>query len=371
MDSAQQLPSQACGALPAALVHSGDGSTGIPGHGEGAEAGRAAQPLQAAPADARLLQAEQAQQSHADICGFFNSAPDVADTPTPASDCADTQESVPASDSRDEGDDDEMQDGDIDLARDNAEQHTPEEPLLPLSQNRGHAVWGLSPYASTGSQQSMPPTPGAGASPAQSTPGSAGLAACPQGQGLGPRFREMQVCCLGRAPMWCQQLRSSRRSWTGRVGDIIYLCTTSEGSEQAYNGLQVQTGASLSGRSRLANATDCSMLPEGVSADDVPAYTGADDWGAGGGSSDDDNPEPAETGAAEEAGPSQQAPAASQPEAAGPSQQPASPPARRPRHPAVQRLTKQQSRGSLSGGQRLSQPPLEVSLRCRRRRPAP
>lgn len=59
-----------------------------------------------------------------------------------------------------------------------------------------------------------------------------------------------------------QQLRSSRRSWTGRVGDIIYLCTTSEGSEQAYNGLQVQTGASLSGRSRLANATDCSMLPE-------------------------------------------------------------------------------------------------------------
>ena len=90
-------------------------------------------------------------------------------------------------------------------------------------------------------------------------------------------------------------------------------------------------------------------LLQGVSADDVPAYTGADDWGAGGGSSDDDNPEPAETGAAEEAGPSQQAPAASQPEAAGPSQQPASPPARRPRHPAVQRLTKQQSRGSLSG----------------------
>ncbi len=87
MDSAQQLPSQAGGALPAALVHSGDGSTGIPGHGEGAEAGRAAQPLQAAPADARLLQAEQAQQSHADVCGFFNSAPDVADTPTPASDC--------------------------------------------------------------------------------------------------------------------------------------------------------------------------------------------------------------------------------------------------------------------------------------------
>ena len=90
-------------------------------------------------------------------------------------------------------------------------------------------------------------------------------------------------------------------------------------------------------------------LLQGVSADDVPAYTGADDWGPGGGSSHDDSPEPAETDAAEEAGPSQPAPAAAVREAGGPSQLPASPPARRPRHPAVQRLTKQQSRGSLSG----------------------
>ena len=232
------------------------------------------------------------------------------------------------------------------------------------------------------------------------------------------------------------------------AGDTIHPWHSLGGSEHASNVLQVQTGASLTGRSRLANATDRSTLPEvcwrslslpaqprhllgdaavlapaaasqaccvgvrqhlvkhglpaassdadvtvpdswgladalatdlccpcgttqwacasihslrqpgnlqlhpllqGVSADDVPAYTGADDWGAGGGSSDDDTPEPAEPDAAEEAGPSQQAPAAAVPEPGGPSQQPASPPARRPRHPAVQRLTKQQSRGSLSG----------------------
>ena len=89
MGSVQLLPSQTGSTLPAALVHSGDGSTGIPGHGEGAAAGTAAQPHQAAQADGRLVQAEQAEQSPADVCGFFgafNSAPDVADTPTPASD---------------------------------------------------------------------------------------------------------------------------------------------------------------------------------------------------------------------------------------------------------------------------------------------
>ena len=87
--SAQQLPSQTGSALPAALLHSGEGSTGIPGLKEGAEAGTAAQPDHAAQADGRLAQAEQAGQSPADICGFFGafaSAPDVADTPTPASD---------------------------------------------------------------------------------------------------------------------------------------------------------------------------------------------------------------------------------------------------------------------------------------------
>ena len=89
MRSAQHSPSQAGSASPAALVDSGDGSTRIAGHGEGAEAGTAAQPHQAAHADGRLLQAELAAQSPADICGFFgafNSAPDVADTPMPASD---------------------------------------------------------------------------------------------------------------------------------------------------------------------------------------------------------------------------------------------------------------------------------------------
>ena len=85
MGSAQQSPLQAGSALP---VHSGDDSTGVSGDGEGAEAGTAAQPDQAAQADGRLGQAEQAEQSPADVCGFFgafNSAPDVADTPTPAS----------------------------------------------------------------------------------------------------------------------------------------------------------------------------------------------------------------------------------------------------------------------------------------------
>ena len=111
----------------------------------------------------------------------------------------------------------------------------------------------------------------------------------------------------------------------------------------------VESAPSIHSSLRQQGSLQPKSLLQGLSADDVLLYTGADDWGAGGGSSDDDNPEPAETDAGEEAGPSQQAPAAALPEAGGPSQQPASPPARRPRHPAVQRLTKQQSRGSLSG----------------------
>ena len=48
----------------------------------------------------------------------------------------------------------------------------------------------------------------------------------------------------------------------GKGRDIIHLFTTSVASAFPHNALQVQTGASLSGRSRLANATDCSTLPE-------------------------------------------------------------------------------------------------------------
>ena len=58
------------------------------------------------------------------------------------------------------------------------------------------------------------------------------------------------------------QLWSSRRFWREGARDTVYVCTTSGGSEHASNVLQVQTGASLTGRSRLANATDRSTLPE-------------------------------------------------------------------------------------------------------------